>query len=672
MEIETVYAFIIRPFGIKKGINFDNVEKKLIDPALTALKIAGRTTGDSLKQGNIRTEMFQRLLTADIVIVDISIGNANVFYELGIRHALRNKRTFMIRCEGVELPPDEVPFDLKTDRYLSYNVANPETSLEDLTKGLRQTLLSDDSDSPVFQLLPFLIEQDKSRFLAVPGDFSEEVECARKQKLPRNQWGDLKLLQTEVSGFPWAIEGLRVVGHAQFSRKAYEYARDTWDAVRKNDPNHKEANILLGTIYQRLDKRAESNNALQRVLKDKSATQFERAEAHSLIGSNLKEEWKEQWENKPAEQRKEAALRSSFLKDSYNQYKMGFIADLNHYYSGINALGMLAVITEMATALPDVWNASFDNDDDGERELKKLKNELENLRGSVTLSLEAAKIRAERTGQMDIWFRITLADLACLSPRRPSYVADQYTHALAGAEAFEIDTARRQLLLYEQLEVMNDKVAAALKAIPVPDTQEEQNEKPPHVLLFAGHRIDSLTRKEPRFPGSEENISKAKLAIKEAIKKEVEHVNGEIIGIAGGASGGDILFHEVCAELNISTTLYLVMPRDEYVKTSVQEAGHKWMDRFNSLYNRLPRRELSEAEDLPRWLQSRPKYTIWNRNNLWTLYNAMALGSQYVTLMVLWDGKSGDGPGGTQDMVTRAEGRGAKTIILNTKEIFDL
>ncbi len=216
--------------------------------------------------------MFQRLLTADVVIVDISIGNANVYYELGIRHALRNKRTFMIRCEGKELPPDEIPFDLKTDRYLSYDVANPGAALEKLKEGLRQTLLSDESDSPVFQLLPYLAEQDKSRFLAVPVDFPEEVERARNREVSRSQWGDLKLLQTEIRGFPWAVEGLRVIGRAQFSKKAYEYARDTWEAIRKYDPNDKEANTLLGTIHQRVGDLTDSNIALQRILKDKSTS----------------------------------------------------------------------------------------------------------------------------------------------------------------------------------------------------------------------------------------------------------------------------------------------------------------------------------------------------------------------------------------------------------------
>src|SRR3954469_23745661 len=118
-------AFIIRPFGTKNGIDFERVDQELISPALEGHKLAGRTTGETLKQGNIRTEMFQRLLTADVVIVDISIDNANVYYELGIRHALRNKRTFMIRGSSTDFTPDEVPFDLRTDRYLSYDVANP-------------------------------------------------------------------------------------------------------------------------------------------------------------------------------------------------------------------------------------------------------------------------------------------------------------------------------------------------------------------------------------------------------------------------------------------------------------------------------------------------------------------------------------------------------------------
>src|SRR5215469_5430647 len=132
------YAFIVRPFGTQEGINFDHVEETLIDKALDALKISGRTTGEITRQGNIRSDMFQRLLTADLVVADVSIHNANVFYELGIRHALRARHTFLIRCKA-----SKFPFDLQTDRYFEYDQEQPGASVEKLTKAMSETLASD-------------------------------------------------------------------------------------------------------------------------------------------------------------------------------------------------------------------------------------------------------------------------------------------------------------------------------------------------------------------------------------------------------------------------------------------------------------------------------------------------------------------------------------------------
>ena len=119
-------VFIVTPFGTKNGIDFFRVERELIQPAIEAVGFSGGTTGEIIKQGNIRTDMFQKLLVADLVIADISIHNANAFYELGARHAFREKRSFLIRCSKESLPAeaklDEVPFDLKTDRYFEYQL----------------------------------------------------------------------------------------------------------------------------------------------------------------------------------------------------------------------------------------------------------------------------------------------------------------------------------------------------------------------------------------------------------------------------------------------------------------------------------------------------------------------------------------------------------------------
>ena len=75
-------AFIVRPFGTKndkqgRPIDFDRVERELIAPALTALDIEGRTTGEIAAAGNIREDMFRMLIASDVAIADISIHNAN-------------------------------------------------------------------------------------------------------------------------------------------------------------------------------------------------------------------------------------------------------------------------------------------------------------------------------------------------------------------------------------------------------------------------------------------------------------------------------------------------------------------------------------------------------------------------------------------------------------------
>src|SRR5215467_10793703 len=114
-------AFIVRPFGTQEGIDFERVERELIAPALQKCGIAGRTTGEITRQGNIREDMFRLLVISDLVIADVSIHNANVFYELGIRHGLCEQHTLLIRAKDSN---DQYPFDLQTDRYLTYDANN--------------------------------------------------------------------------------------------------------------------------------------------------------------------------------------------------------------------------------------------------------------------------------------------------------------------------------------------------------------------------------------------------------------------------------------------------------------------------------------------------------------------------------------------------------------------
>jgi hypothetical protein len=651
-------AFIVRPFGIKSGIDFDRVERELIDPALDAVKVEGRTTGEIVKQGNIRSDMFERLLTADLVVADLSIHNANVFYELGIRHSLREKRTFMLRSEG-----DAYPFDLQTDRYFVYKSEDPKASLPSLITALRSTLASEDQDSPVFRSLPNMKAQDPAKFLTVPTGFDEEVEIAAKKKY----FGDLELLASEAKGFDWGVAGLRLVGRAQYGLKAFRGARVTWEEVRGFNPKDLDANTLLGTIYQRLGDLDRSDQAVDRVLDRVDVAGMERAEALSLRARNAKTNWRHAWEARPPGEQQQEALRSPFLQQSLDAYAAAFDEALNHFYSGLNALGMLKVQIDLAAAHSDVWGEPYEDDEEAERELQKRQEMFRKLAAAVEISIDAAQARLRREEKTDVWVDISEADLCCLTSDKPKRVATAYRKALTGAPAFAADAARAQLDLYQTLGVLAANVTDALKEFPAPQPSQPKAQR---VLLFTGHMIDKPDRKEPRFPASKESV--ARQAIREAIEKE-RAIAPIAYGIAGGASGGDILFQEVCEELGIPTRLYLTLPREKYIVASVQSAGPQWVERFNQLLGRHPEtRTLAETEDLPSWLVDKEKYDIWSRNALWLLHNALAEQDQSVTLLALWNGKAGDGPGGTADLVDQAGRRGAKVVILDTNQLFGL
>jgi hypothetical protein len=180
--------------------------------------------------------------------------------------------------------------------------------------------------------------------------------------------------------------------------------------------------------------------------------------------------------------------------------------------------------------------------------------------------------------------------------------------------------------------------------------------------------IDKPDRKEERFP--EDKETSARQRIKEEIQKEIaSKPNRQFKGIAGGACGGDTLFHEVCEELGIKTELYLAIPREQFIYESVAFAGPSWVNRFNSLYEKLPRQVLSQTKELPNWLKKKENYTIWERNNLWMLNHALANGGIHLTLIALWDCKGGDAAGGTEHMVKEAATRGATTEIIDITKI---
>jgi|HubBroStandDraft_1064217.scaffolds.fasta_scaffold337535_2 hypothetical protein len=175
------------------------------------------------------------------------------------------------------------------------------------------------------------------------------------------------------------------------------------------------------------------------------------------------------------------------------------------------------------------------------------------------------------------------------------------------------------------------------------------------VVLFTGHMIDAADRKVPRFPARAEAAARA--AIQESVRSLT--ANGQLtVGVAGGASGGDILFHEVCAELGMATRLRLALPAAEFIEKSVQPAGKDWVQRFHFLVERLGPENVHVMGEHDGLLEDITE-NIWQRANLWMVEEALRLAPEQ-TLLALWDGRGGDGPGGTEHLVTTASHYGIR------------
>jgi hypothetical protein len=653
-------AFVVRPFGEKNGIDFERVHRELVTPVLDQFGIDAQTTSVFAQAGNIRTDMFEQLMRADLVIADISIHNANVYYELGIRHALRDRATILIRSRG-----DEIPFDLRTDRYLEYDRTDPAASAAGLAECVRQTLASMRADSPVFLLVPALRPQDPETLVPVPASFVEDVRTAQQEQDRARLW----LFAEEAASLDWATLAWRAIGRAQMAIQHFAGAHITWEQVRARRPDDDEANLALATIYQRLGDLTASSDAILRAA-GTSLPQGRRAEAFALRASNLKMEWAREWRGAAPAVRQRTALQSGFLYDAYDAYREAFYEDQNHYYSGLNALALTTIAINLARALPQDWTNRFESDEDAVRELKGLADARERLESSVRLALDAAAHRERRSGAFNVWRELSEASFTLLTSPRPAFVARKYgdarrrlaQSAQAGTTLFPADTEARQIRLYLDLDVLVDNSRAALAELGESETELLLPERPviPRVVVFAGHRLDRAGRATPRFPAEKQPAVRA--AMKALLEEERASARGPVEGIAGGASGSDIIFHEVCQELGITTTLLLALPPDRYMVQSVQDSGPGWVERFWTLCRSRTLQVLSDSGELPRWLAGVAGYRLWQRNNLWTLATGLSKQPAEVTLLTVWDGQAGDGPGGTADMMKLARERGVKVL----------
>jgi O-acetyl-ADP-ribose deacetylase (regulator of RNase III) len=124
--------------------------------------------------------MFKHIVTDDLAIVDITMINPNVFYELGVRHALRPSITILIKKRGVS-----VPFNIQGERVIEYPSTN-ESYAEAITKikaFVRAGQNSIRPDSPIFTILQDARKDWKSERITVLEELPYQLSAQPSKRI---------------------------------------------------------------------------------------------------------------------------------------------------------------------------------------------------------------------------------------------------------------------------------------------------------------------------------------------------------------------------------------------------------------------------------------------------------------------------------------------------------
>lgn len=109
-------CFVVMPFAVPHGDYYDKVYKPAIEKA--GLRPV-RADTEIFGAGKIMDQVWSGINAASVLVAELTTRNPNVFYELGIAHALKKPVVLVSSNE------DDVPFDLKHIRVIYYDVNDP-------------------------------------------------------------------------------------------------------------------------------------------------------------------------------------------------------------------------------------------------------------------------------------------------------------------------------------------------------------------------------------------------------------------------------------------------------------------------------------------------------------------------------------------------------------------
>lgn len=650
------HAFVVMPFGKKKGADgqpydFNAIYRTLIKPALEEAGFEAFRADEETASGDILTDMFQELLLADLVLCDLSIDNANAYYELGIRHALRKRGVAHIQAGRAYMP-----FDIFNVRTLPYHITpeglpDPAYIRADITAISRLVIDTWASDrdaihSPIYNLLSGMKEPDR-KSLHTPlargfwrefNEWRERVTIAQRRK----HIGDILLLTEEIKNPLIREEAIGEVGRALANLGRNELALAQY---RKG----------IEVNFSNLEFRREEAFHLNRIGRvDESIVKIENllndfpndSEAITYLGRIYKEMWMHSWISiREKTQRLKQAFESyHWLIKSVNTYTKGFQINLNDYYPGINAvtLSMLTVF------LADKFESKTAPDPD----ITHIRQTLPYLQNALMFGLES-RIRSDGD-KADYWSLVSMAELTLLTAGSQAEVTRAYRKAITASRRnlSYLNSSLEQLKILQALGYRVENVRSVINLIEeeiarvtaseygTSPTRRRKSSKAKktagQAFLFAGYMIDHPGKVKKAFPTDKESD------LRNEIRKKLEGFKpgeNDRAFLAGLSAGSEIIFAEVCIELGLKVKAYLPLPESTYIREFVTPAGEAWVDRFYKIRNHPLVDKIFQIESV-----GPPKNgdNPYERNNRWALYSSLGRGIDKVRLIAVWNETGGE------------------------------
>ena len=416
-------CFVLMPFGKKPGaggavIDFDAVYHQLIKPAVEAADLTPLRADEEQAGGIIHKPMFERLILCDYAIADLTTANANVFYELGVRHAVKRATTVLLfAADGTRLPFDLAP--LRTLRYQLGPDGKPADAAGEgaSLKKLLAAVKKGDVDSPVYQLVEDFpdIQHDKTDVFREQVEYSarikDQLAAARKLK-GDTRVAAIRAIEQGLGPFDRAEAGVLVDLLLSY-RAAGAWKEMARLAGAMPEPLRR-STLVQEQLAFALNRDGDGEKAEQLLL-DLIGTRGPSSETYGLLGRVYKDRWD------AAMKQGEKFLARGMLDKAIDAYRKGFETDWRDAFPGINAATLMTLRTP-----PDPRV------------------------GALLPIVRYAVERKIASGKPDYWDHATMLELAVLAADENSASAALDQAVAAIREPWEPETTARNLRLIRE------------------------------------------------------------------------------------------------------------------------------------------------------------------------------------------------------------------------------